>query len=210
MSIVDKIESYYCDKIQQHFPDYKIHGWESEEAQLSRFKVLYDSVRLSGKSLLDVGCGAGSLVRYLSDHRVKVSYVGVDVLKPMVMLAKQRYPQALFLHQNIFSDNPFPNNAFDVVFASGIFNLDLGNNEAFLQQAVALFGNLATQTILFNCLSVHSNDKEEGYSYIDPKSIPFILKKSGIRMKNYRLIDNYLQNDFTVIIELDKKDEDFL
>lgn len=205
MNTISRINSYYIDKITKENPSYKIHGWESQDAQNIRFNVLYNAVKLKGLSLLDVGCGVGSLLDYLNTKRVKVSYVGIDILKEMVLLAKERHSDSLFLHQNIFTDNPFPNGSFDVVFASGIFNLDLGNNEKFMQEAISLFGKLASKYIVFNCLSTSSQDKEAGYAYTDKESIPYILKKSGIRMASYKIIDDYLQNDMSVVISLEDK-----
>lgn len=204
---IPKINNYYQDKVDPKNPDYKIHGWESEEAQYKRFNVLYKEVKMGGKTLLDVGCGVGTLLRYFSDRRIKTTYVGVDVVTQMIQIAKERYPTRIFLAQDIFSDNPFPEDSFQVVFASGIFNLDLGNNEQFMQNAIALFGELASEHVVFNCLSTKSTTKKKEYFYTNPESIPYIIKKSGIRCKKYRIVEGYLQNDFTVIIEKDVKDE---
>ncbi len=207
---LEVIETYYKDKIKAENPDYRIHGWESKEAHLSRLSVLYNEVKLKGKSLLDVGCGVGSLYRFLKERKTKISYVGVDILEEMVQLARFRYPEALFMQQNLFEDNPFPDSSFDIVYASGIFNLDLGNNESFIQDAIALFARLATHQVVFNLLSIESENKEAGYFYADPQSIPHLLRKSGIRYKNYKLVQNYLKNDFTVIIQLEPKEEKYL
>lgn len=205
MNTISRINSYYIDKITKENPSYKIHGWESQDAQNIRFNVLYNAVKLKGLSLLDVGCGVGSLLDYLNTKRVKVSYVGVDILPQMVLLAKEFHPNNVFLHQNIFEDNPFPNYSFDVVFASGIFNLDLGNNEKFMQEALSLFGKLSSKYIVFNCLSTTSLDKEAGYAYMDKSTIPYIIKKSSIKIEEYSIIDDYLQNDMSVVIKLNNR-----
>lgn len=200
---IEIIQAYYKDKINPENPDYKIHGWEDEDSHLRRFNVLYKELKLSGKSILDVGCGAGPLYRYFKERKIANSYLGVDILPEMIALAKKRYPETVFLHQNIFEDNPFPEKCFDVVYASGIFNLDLGNNELFVQDSIALFGELASQTVVFNLLSTKSQDKESGYYYAVPENMMYLIKKSGIKYIDYRIIEDYLHNDFTVIIELE-------
>lgn len=199
---VEIIQAYYKDKIKSDNPDFEIHGWENEEAHLRRFNVLYREVKLSGKSLLDVGCGAGPLYRYLKERRVGCSYLGVDILPDMIKLAKERYEDTVFLNMNLFDENPFPEKSFDVIYASGIFNLDLGNNEIFVQEAIELFASLAEKQVVFNMLSVKSQDKESGYYYAVPESMMHLIRKSGIRYQDYRIIEDYLHNDFTVIIDL--------
>ena len=61
IDVKELIESYYKDKIKPENPDYRVHGWESEAAARKRFGALFAAVDLNGKTLLDVGCGVGSL-----------------------------------------------------------------------------------------------------------------------------------------------------
>ena len=202
---IEKIGAYYKKKIDPNVADYIIHGWESEDAHLRRLSILYREIKLKGKSLLDVGCGTGPLYKFLTDMNVSCSYVGIDILPEMVNVAKDRYPETVFLNQNIFKNNPFPDNSFDVVYASGLFNLDFGNNEIFIQDSIALFAKLAQNQVVFNLLSDKSKDKEKGYYYAVPESLVYLIRKSKIKYRDFRIIEDYLHNDFTVIIDLDKE-----
>ncbi|NVL90353.1 MAG: hypothetical protein HWN69_05065, partial [Desulfobacterales bacterium] len=50
--------------------DHEMVGWGSEESQKCRFGVLCQLDDLSGKSVLDVGCGLGDLYGYLRNRDI--------------------------------------------------------------------------------------------------------------------------------------------
>ncbi|MBA7595166.1 hypothetical protein ES703_02125 [subsurface metagenome] len=52
-----------------------------------------------GNSVLDVGCGFGELIPYLSH----VEYVGVDSSEAMLKRARTKFPKAFFLDANLYT-----------------------------------------------------------------------------------------------------------
>ncbi len=189
------------NNIDDKMPDYKINGWESEEAQFKRFHVLYKELKIGNKTLLDIGCGTGTLLKYLGDRRIKTSYVGIDTNEELISIAKDRLSHGVFLNQDIMDFNPFPEESFDVVFASGLLMKKSDNNENEVKNWLVLFNELSARYIVFNCLSTKANKQKEGKYYMDPISIPFLIKKSPLRNAKYKMVEGYLGNDFTVIIE---------
>lgn len=59
--------------------------WRSEEFQRARFRVLTEMLDLSGRVVIDCGCGRADLLGYLCEADVAYrAYVGIDALPVMV------------------------------------------------------------------------------------------------------------------------------
>jgi len=200
MDKIKEIKKYYDGNHGEGIPDYSILGWESEEAQFVRFDALTSSLNLNNKKILDVGCGTGNLCEYLMNKDVNVQYTGVDVLQSMIECAKRKNLEADFYCVDTFKNNTFKKESFDVVFASGIFNINLGNNKEFLYEALKLFTYLSREAVAFNLLNVNSPSKEDRYFYFHPSEVLELLEKIPWEGKKIKVIDNYLPNDFTVIL----------
>ncbi len=199
---IDIIRSYYEPKLQSGGPDYKVLGWESQQAQEARFSALVEYVPLEGKSLLDVGCGLGSLLTFLKKSKIKLTYTGVDLLEEMVSCARVKHPEDVFLCLDIFQVKKFKPRSFDVVYASGIFNLDLGgDNTLFIKKAMIDFLEISRGIVVMNFLHKKSPTREKQYFYTSPEQIVGFLEELPIKVKSIRIVEQYLQNDFTVICE---------
>jgi len=204
MKKLEMIKTYYECNMAKDLPEYGILGWESEEAQRLRFDVLLDKVKLDGKKLLDVGCGTGNLIEHINSRGLSVEYTGVDILEQMIEKANKKNLDAVFIHTDIFKENIFSPDSFDVVYTSGIFNLNLGNNREFLKDALALFFSLSREAVVFNLLHVDSPDREEKYFYFHPDEVSGILTEFSAVIKQVEIIEAYLKNDFTLICEKNK------
>lgn len=201
MRKIDKIQKYYEEKMGKGLPDYGILGWESEDAQRMRFDVLISSVKLDGKSLLDIGCGMGNLLEYLGYRKIPVKYTGVDILQSMISYAQCKKLDGEFCCIDIFENDIFDKKSFDVVYASGIFNLDLGNNREFLLKALKTMLELSREAIVFNLLHKDSPGREDKYYYYDPEEIRKLL--TGMQgVESVHIQEQYLKNDFSVVIRL--------
>lgn len=198
MKKIQKIKTYYENNIAKDLPEYGILGWESEEAQQLRFDVLLDNTELEGKRLLDVGCGTGNLLEYINSKGINVKYTGVDILDEMVIKAKSKQLDADFRYVDIFKENVFKPASFDVVYTSGIFNLNLGNNKEFLANALELFFSLSCGTVVFNLLHYASPDREDKYFYFHPDEVKQILSGFSGLLAKTKFVEAYLKNDFTV------------
>jgi SAM-dependent methyltransferase len=193
---IGAIRAHYEPRMLPQRPSHEVLDWASAASQEARFEVLYREVPLAGRSLLDVGCGLGDLAGFLRRRNLTVDYTGVDLLARMIESCRQRFPDGRFLQADIFNDDQFPPNSFDVVFTSGIFNLDLGNNLAFLPVAVRRLLALSRRHTVFNLLHARSPQKQAGYFFYDPNAVLSFLAGEHCEI---RIIDDYLPNDFTVI-----------
>ena len=206
MDKLEIIRTYYEDNMAKGLPEYGILGWESEEAQRLRFDILLSSVNLEGKTLLDVGCGTGNLLEYIKSKGINVSYTGVDILEKMIKQAKNKQLDADFHHVDIFKNNIFSDGSFDVIYASGIFNLNLGNNRDFLVNALELFFKLASDAVVFNLLHCESPNREDKYFYCHPDEINEILNGFSNVIEKVEFVEAYLNNDFTIVCKKRRSD----
>ena len=193
----EKIREYYLPKLKNEKSDSGCLGWENEQAQELRFEVL-KNIFFHGASVLDVGCGLGNLYDYLKKQDYNFKYTGVDILPEMIFRAKEKNPQAEFFSANIFEDDLFGDRKFDVIYASGIFNIELGNNDDFLRNALQRFVSLSNKFVVFNLLHARSATKEPGYYYQTPDTVQKLFPP----VKKILFIDDYLDNDFSTILEV--------
>ena len=197
---IGRIRSYYESRLATSAEGHRVLGWENRTAQDLRFEVLVQEVPLSGRRLLDVGCGIADLWAYVEARGIDVRYTGVDVSPGMVARARERFAGIDVRCVDVFESGSFADSRFHVVFASGIFNLDLGNNYRFLERAVHRFLSLGESHVVFNLLHRRSPEPEEPYFYYDPEKVTRMLSQYPCRV---RVVDDYLPNDFTVICSLD-------
>lgn len=175
--------------------------WADAGGQLKRFGALADHVDLAGTALLDVGCGLGDLLGFLAQRGIEADYTGVDLLEEMVSAARKLHPEGRFFCADVFGpESLLPSGLagarFDVVFCSGAFNLDVGNNRRFLPRAIATMFGFSDNHLVFNLLHRRAENKHDQCIYFDPDEILRMLAPLPCRAD---VIDDYLPNDFTVV-----------
>ena len=195
----EHVRRHYEPLIQPGRPGHEVADWADVVAQQLRFQVLTDNVDLVSRSLLDVGCGTGDLLAFLAERNVSADYLGVDLIDKMITEARNRHPDATFECLNPFEPDALAGRAFDVVFASGVFNLDDGRAGDFLPAGVSRLCELASQTVVFNLLHARTANRYPDCIYWDPGDV---LAAIGDLNVHWRILDDYLPNDFTVIGQL--------
>lgn len=201
MHKLDIIKTYYNEELKKDPEKFERLGWESREAQFERFSILTDYMDIGGRKLLDVGCGLGHLLEHINQLELSVDYTGVDILPSMIEEAIDRHAEHVFHCHDLFEHCPFPSKSFDILYSSGIFNLNMGNNEAFLKEAVEKFLDLSKETVVFNLLHHHSPDREDKYYYYHPDKVIAMIEKSFPQVFAIELVEHYLKNDFTLILK---------
>ena len=199
MTKSQRIRHHYLPRIDGGRENYDVVDWTSAEAQQIRFAVLADNVPLDGRTLLDVGCGLGDLWVYLKARGISADYCGVDLLAEMTASAGEQNAGARFICGDIFDPGGSAigsGGRFDVVFCSGMLNLELGNNQEFLPKALRRMLELSAEYMVANLLHARTELRYPHCAYYDPEAVLKILEPMAC---SARLIDNYLPNDFTVI-----------
>ena len=202
------IIEHYMEKAKDfNIPDYQVLDWESQEAQETRFKAFLDHFDIRKSVLLDVGCGLGNLAEYIDKQNITLYYIGVDIISEMVERAKQKVfkniiPQ--FMTMDFFKTFDIEDD-FDYIYSSGIFNLNLGNNEEFLANAVRNFLIAARKGVCFNLLDISCKEKygDKYYYYKKDEIFKMVcdtVKELDLKCK-IKISDDYLANDFSVFID---------
>ena len=196
------IQNYYSCRVNTTSPGYEILSWSNKEAQFLRFQILLDALKKhfpssARPSLLDVGCGLAELQQFLSDSGFEVDYTGVDITEDILEEAHRRKPGLDLRLIDVFqAPCPFEEQSFDIVYASGIFNMELGNNERFAVNGMTRLCSLAKEMALANFLHIRCSFPQSLCHFYDPTVLIKKLKNKKISVK---LQDQYLANDFSLL-----------
>lgn len=116
----DAVEHYEA-LLRQHGTVAPGVGWNSEFAQNERFAQICEILPREDTnfSLLDFGCGFGSLAEFLSARRNNFTYLGYDASPEMITHARSRSADARIQFEGDWSRVP----ECDFVVASGLFNV---------------------------------------------------------------------------------------
>lgn len=162
--------------------------WNSKDTQYKRFEVLTQFFKndIKNTSIVDVGCGFGEYLVYLQNNSLVLQdYIGVDCEEHMINISKKRFPNQKFYKKNILFDPLFE---ADYYICSGALNILLYSQvELFIKRCF----KYSNKAFVFNYL------KHLTFTNISQDDIINICEQYT---KNISIKENYLENDFTVIM----------
>ena len=163
------IVEHYEGRLSEHGPTARGMDWKDEASQRLRFSVLCEICDLDGRSVHEVGCGAGHLVDLLAERASGARYSGSDLSPAMVAAARERHPAASFQLRDALAD---PGEQFDVVLCSGLFHVKLDRPEAewrsFVELCLHSMFDSSRVGIAFNLMSTHVDFRSPDLFYADP------------------------------------------
>ncbi len=140
------------------------------EGQMRRYKTLLTVTGdLSGKSILDFGCGKGDLYGFFRNNGLSLSYCGIDVNENLIALAQRKYPAARFIATDI-DENPF-DLRFDVIIAIGVFNLRIAGIEESVNGLLKKLFPLCGESLHANFLTYYVPRRNVELFYVKPEEI---------------------------------------
>jgi len=138
--------------------------------QLRRFEdLLKISGDLSGKTVLDFGCGKGDFYSFMKEKGLLPHYCGIDINKNLIALAKHKYPEAEFIVMDI--DETEFNRRFDIIFVCGVFNLRISGIEESVQHLLKKLFGLCNEALYVNLLTSYISSKDIELFYVKPEEI---------------------------------------
>lgn len=197
----DKLIQFYENHVEKYDNDVRSLAWGSRESQEKRFEIFSKHLELSTKSVLDVGCGLGDFKTYLGKNNIDCEYIGIDITKSMIDIAKKNHPDCRFYVGDIRQAS-LSNEKPDFVVASGIFNLTIEDHENFIWDSIKTMFDLAKVGIAFNIMSVNAPIKNDDNFYADP--VEYLEK--CLEISKFSMVDHtYMIHDFTVVMYKNEK-----
>jgi SAM-dependent methyltransferase len=168
---------------------------QNRRTQRTRFEafVLYHD--LAGKSLLDLGCGAGDLYAHLQTRGICCDYTGFDISPEMVRRCRERFPEVRFESGNILEWNP--NRQFDYTVAIGIHAIKIDGGRQLLERITRRQFELCREATHVSSLT----DRYLGFApHIQAWHAEEILTMA-LNITPYVILrHDYLPNDFSITL----------
>ena len=162
--------------------------------------MLRNISKLENFSIIDVGCGFGDLYDFLEKNGYDViSYLGIDINDNFIEECKNKYSNSI---QFIESDSIPKENSADIVFACGIFNakIDEQDNYDYIKESLESFLTSANKYVIVDFLSPFVDYKQELSFHPDLDLLIPIIKELGYP---FEVIFNYLPYEFSIKINKD-------
>ena len=138
--------------------------------QLRRYETFISITGdLSGKSMLDFGCGKGDFYGFLRERGCVPFYCGIDVNANLIALAKIKYPEAEFIALDI--DEEDFRRQFDVIVACGVFNLRIAGIEESSRHILKKLFGLCREAMHVNFLAYDAPQRSVELFYVKPEEI---------------------------------------
>lgn len=200
--IFELVSNYYDFTVSTHGPTPKGVDWKDHSSQTRRLENLLEIVDTDKSfSILDYGCGYGTLLDLLNQKFPNFTYFGTDVSKNMMNLLRLR----LVDQENVFAIDleQARKNEYDFVLASGVFNVMFSSYkewEEYVYQSLDDLFQLSTTGYATNFLSSHSDKsyQKENLYYSDPdKVLKYVLQNHSKKVRVIHEADLY---DFSVLV----------
>lgn len=200
--ILKQVNNYYSQKIIKNGATPQGVDWNSVESQELRFEVLSKVITdVANFSVLDYGCGFGSMYDYFKHKYSNFKFIGLDISEEMINEALKKHEQdAASQWLTTLTDA----DKFDFVIASGIFNVRLENTQEdwliYVLETLQKLNSHSTKGFSFNVLTKYS-DKEfmKDYLYYADPLFLFDYCKTNFS-KNVALLHDYNLYEFTLIV----------
>jgi SAM-dependent methyltransferase len=177
-------------------------GWTKGKQEI-RFLQLTRNLNLSGKRILDVGCGFGDFAGFLIKNSVKdFQYWGIDLVPQFISNAKNTYSDSnIHFINDDFLKHSF-NQSFDYVISSGAFNLDLKNLDgyAYISEILRKMYGLSEVAVAADFLSNRVDYRYKHNFNSDPMKI---LEMAYALSKRVNLLNDCFPFEFCVEIYKD-------
>lgn len=199
--IKNQVNEYYTSKIKEFGTTPQGVDWNSVESQELRFEILSNLIKEDEHfSVLDFGCGFGSMLAYFETKYNSFDYIGFDVSEEMISTALDIFPNK----ETVKWITSLPNEKTDYVIASGIFNVKLKNSEEdwlkYILETIEEINKCADKGFSFNILTKYSDEEymKDYLYYADPLYLFDYCKKHF--SKNVALLHDYNLYEFSIIV----------
>ncbi|MFI4854960.1 MAG: class I SAM-dependent methyltransferase [Phycisphaerales bacterium JB065] len=153
----------YADAVRVHGATFEATLWASKEKQVGRFAVITSMADLTGRVVVDAGCGLGDLAAYCEEQGIAYGrYIGLEAMPDMAAaarkqgLAESRFEDSDFAADPGVFDRLAESDRFDLAVFSGSLNT-FGSEAAF--EVVRRAFKAAREGVVFNFLSAKNHER---------------------------------------------------
>lgn len=172
-SITALLRGHYETTHRQHGDTSMGVDWgTNQENVISRHNAILEVVTpgTSGCSLLDVGCGYGSLLETIKTRNIDIAYTGIDVVGSMIASGKRKYPRQEWVNADFIHWTPSAK--YDYVVANGILTQKLSAStlamNKYAQALILKMFEVCRIGISFNLMSTFVNFQKDNLYYRCP------------------------------------------
>jgi SAM-dependent methyltransferase len=183
------VARYYGNLAQQFGSTPQALGERTDQKEHQFYDRLFDGAALPpSASILDIGCGMGSLIKYLQSRDVQIrDYLGIDLLPQFVELCRSQYAQPFaFAEANFVSESFRPGQKFDLVVNMGVLVSRVLLYERYINYSIRKMIALSSKYVFFNVitgidgsLGNYAGRKRVGQITFIPKSKLFTILDSA-------------------------------
>lgn len=187
-------ESYWNDKAGSSSTDCE-RVEQSLRTQRMRFEAFLKYHDVRGKTVLDVGCGAGDLLAHLQRSGIDCEYFGFDLSPAMIARCRERFPNGNFESGDILKWQP--GRRFDHVISIGIHNIRIPQGPVLLDEITRRQFELCSVSAHVSILT----DRFQGFApHIQAWRAEEVLTMALAITPYVVLRHDYLPNDFSVTL----------
>lgn len=199
---LNKLSKHYSQTYNKYGFNSKGADWgdlEKHNLRISSMIDLLGNSAFEDSSILDIGCGYGSLYSAIKNQKptINFKYVGIDPCAEVIDFAKSNTDSAAqYFCSDIQSFSPLI--SFDTVFCCGIFTkkASMTDDEMYelLHKFFALLKKLNPSSICFNTMSAFCDhfDDEIFYPKFE-KIMDMISSCFGYRVSDFLLSNSHLR-----------------
>lgn len=168
-----RIEEHYRELFRDHGDSHLAARHSSRESQMRRFASLARIGDVTGRSVLDFGCGTAALWQYfVSRSTLPALFRGVDIVEDLLDVAAQNCPSGRFTTPDGLGDE-----RFDYVFVSGLFNDRRAGSRRFWQSTVTDLFARTDVGLAFNIMSTYVDYRDDVLFYERPERAFAFIKE---------------------------------
>lgn len=192
-----EINNRFFDELVNQAADEHLAVGQSKLSHEKRLNKMLEIGNLSGKKLLDVGCGLGAFYTHAKKSGIDLDYTGFDINEAMLEGARKNNPAISSSFKKIDIIEEKVSETYDYVISVGPLNLFLDNetNYTMTFKMMDSMFNICKTGFALSMTSIHSRKKNNDTFYYDPEVITRHISKY---CNNFRLDHSYLPHDFTI------------
>jgi len=150
------VARYYSDLLTRFGPSAQALDERSDIKERLFYDHLFNTAELpQAPSVLDIGCGMGSLIEYIQGRGAHMrQYLGIDLAPWFVDECRAKYPPRLTFRQaNFVSDTFSPAQKYDLVVSMGVLVSRVLFYEQYLAYSIRKMIGLSSKYVFFNVIT---------------------------------------------------------